>query len=54
MVEAARKELKRVRLLQAIQEAAGSWKDEGHPELVEKGTYLWVRELREEENRKCC
>jgi hypothetical protein len=54
MAEAARKELKRIQLLQAIQETAGAWKDEDHPELVEKGTDLWVRELREGENRRCC
>lgn len=51
---AKRKELKRIRLLKAIQEAAGAWKDEDHPELAEKGTYRWVRELREGENRRCC
>lgn len=44
---AKRKELKRIRLLKAIKEAAGAWKDEDHLELVEKGTYQWVRELRE-------
>ncbi len=54
MVGKKKKELKRIQLLQAIQEAAGAWKDEGHPELVEKGTYQWVRELRERRNRRCC
>lgn len=43
--------MKRTQLLRAIQEAAGVWKDEDHPELVEKGTYQWVREQREEENK---
>jgi len=52
VVEATRKELKRVQLLQALQEAAGSWKDEDHPELVEKGTYQWVREQREAEEER--
>jgi len=41
-------------LLQALREAAGAWKDEDHPELVEKGTYQWVRELREKEHKRCC
>jgi len=41
-------------LLRALREAAGVWKDEDHPELVEKGTYQWVRELREKENKGCC
>jgi len=31
VVEATRKELKRIQFLQALQEAAGSWKDENHP-----------------------
>lgn len=47
VVEATRKELKRVKFVQALQEAAGSWKDEDHPELKQKGTYRWVREQRE-------
>ena len=52
VVEATRKELKRIQFLQALQEAAGSWKDEDHPELKEKGTYKWVREQREMENTR--
>jgi len=52
VVEATRKELKRVQFLQALQEAAGSWKDEDHPELKERGTYQWVREQRELEDRR--
>ena len=50
VVEATKKELKRIQFLQALQEAAGSWKDEEHPELQEKGTYQWVREQRETED----
>jgi len=52
VVEAARKELKRIQFLQALQEAAGAWRDEDHPELVEKGTYQWVREQRQEEDKR--
>lgn len=52
VVEATRKELKRIQFLQALQEAAGSWRDEEHPELVKKGTYQWVREQRDEENKR--
>lgn len=52
VVEATRKELKRIQLLQALKEAAGAWKDEDHPELKEKGTYQWVREQRREENER--
>jgi metal-responsive CopG/Arc/MetJ family transcriptional regulator len=49
VVEATRKELKRIQFLQALKEAAGSWKDKDHPELKEKGTYLWVREQRQQD-----
>lgn len=52
VVEATRKELKRIQFLQALQEAAGAWKDEDHPELVQKGTYGWVRQQREEEDKR--
>ena len=52
VVEATRKELRRIQLLQALRKTAGAWKDEDHPELVKKGTYQWVREQREEENRR--
>jgi len=52
VVEATRKELKRIQFLETLQEVAGSWKDEEHPELVEKGTYQWVRDQREMEDRR--
>ena len=52
VVEATRKELKKIQLLQALQEAAGSWKDEDYPELKEKGTYQWVRDQRELEEKR--
>ena len=49
---ATEKELKRIKLLKAIEEAAGTWKDKDHPELVKKGTYRWVRKLRREDERR--
>lgn len=52
VVEATRKELKRIQFLEALREAAGSWKDEDHPELKERGTYQWVRDQREMEDRR--
>ena len=52
VVEATRKELKRIQLLKALQEAAGSWKDENHPALKEKGTHQWVRDQREMEEER--
>lgn len=52
ITDAARKELKRIQLQKALERAAGSWKDEDHPELKEKGTHQWVRDLREETERR--
>ncbi len=52
VVEATRKELKKIQFLEALREAAGSWKDENHPEFKEKGAYQWVRDQREMENRR--
>lgn len=52
VAEAAWKELKRLRLQRALDRAAGVWKDEDHPELVERGTYHWVRETREGANER--
>jgi metal-responsive CopG/Arc/MetJ family transcriptional regulator len=48
VVEATRKELKRIQLQKALEKAAGAWKDEDHPEIKQKGTYQWVKDLREE------
>jgi hypothetical protein len=52
VVEATRKELKRIQLQKALEKAAGAWKDEDHPEIKEKGTYQWVRDLREEAEKR--
>jgi len=52
ITEIARKELKRIRLQRALDKAAGAWKDDDHPELKEKGTYRWVRDLREEAEQR--
>lgn len=51
ITEAARKELKRIRLERVLEKAAGAWKDEDHPEL-KKGTYQWVRDFREEAEKR--
>ena len=45
IAEATNRELKRARLQIAMEKAAGYWKDEDHPDLKEKGTYQWVRDL---------
>lgn len=52
VVEATKKELKRIKLIKALEAAAGSWEDKDHPEIVEKGTYEWIRELREKDNER--
>lgn len=51
MAQAARRELKRLRLLKALERAAGSWKDRDHPEL-KSGASKWVDDLRTEDERR--
>ena len=48
---AAKRELKRLRLLQALERAAESWKDKDHPEL-RKGSAGWVEKQRKENERR--
>jgi hypothetical protein len=45
LVQAAERELMRLRQLKALKAAVGIWKDEDHPELKD-GAYAWVRKLR--------
>jgi len=52
ITKATRKELKRIRLQKALERAAGAWKDEDHPELEKKGTSQWVRNFREESEKR--
>jgi hypothetical protein len=47
LTRAAEKELMRLRQLKALDAAAGSWKDENHPELRD-GSGDWARSLRRE------
>lgn len=51
LAQAARKELKRLGMLRALERAAGSWKDKEHPEL-KKGAAQWVEGLRKEDERR--
>jgi hypothetical protein len=46
VTQATRKELNRLKLERALDNAAGAWSDDRHKELVQKGTYGWIRELR--------
>lgn len=48
--QAAERELKRLRMLKALERAAGSWKEEDHPELT-GGAARWVAELRRLDER---
>ncbi len=47
LVDAASQELRRLRQLKALKQAAGAWKTKDHPEL-KAGAASWVRELRSE------
>jgi hypothetical protein len=50
LVETARAELRRRRLLAFLREEAPAWKPEKHPELS-AGSEAWVRNLRQESDR---
>jgi len=51
LTQAAEKELRRLRQVRALQNLAGAWKDNDHPEL-KKGAAHWVRELRKKSDRR--
>jgi hypothetical protein len=51
LARAARNELKRLRMLKALERAAGSWKDKDHPEL-RRGAAPWVEGLRKSDERR--
>ncbi len=51
LVQAAQKELVRLRQIRALEAAAGSWKDKDHPEL-KHGAVKWVKRLRRDYNRR--
>ncbi len=51
LVEAARKELNRLRLEQVLTKTVGVWKDKDHPEL-KKGSAHWVTQLRKDEESR--
>ena len=46
-----KKELRRLQQINALEGAAGTWKDKDHPEL-KAGAAKWVRELRKESERR--
>jgi metal-responsive CopG/Arc/MetJ family transcriptional regulator len=45
LTEAARKEVRRLRMLNALEEASGAWKAKDHPEL-EAGAAKYVEKVR--------
>ena len=47
LVETARAEIRRRKLLQFLESEEAAWKDEDHPELA-RGSAAWVRGLRQE------
>jgi hypothetical protein len=47
LVETARAEIRRRKLLQFLESEEPAWKDEDHPELA-RGSTAWVRGLRQE------
>ena len=51
LAQAAEKDLMRLRQLKALEAAAGSWKDEDHPEL-RHGAAKWVDKLRRQGGKR--
>lgn len=51
LADLASREVRRLRLLKALKRAAGSWKDEDHPEL-KNGAAAWIEQLRQEDEER--
>lgn len=51
LAAAAWREVKRLRMLDALEQATGSWKSKDHPEL-RQGSASFVRKLRAENERR--
>lgn len=51
LAEVAEREIARLRQLRALERAAGSWKDEAHPEL-KAGAAKWIETLREQDEER--
>ena len=51
LTEAAWKEVRRLRMLQVLEEASGAWKDKDHPEL-KGGAAKYVEEIRKEGEKR--
>lgn len=51
LVQAAERELMRVKQLRALDATTGSWKDADHPEL-KSGSEKWIKTLRQANERR--
>ncbi|MGO8791096.1 MAG: hypothetical protein ACLQVL_27455 [Terriglobia bacterium] len=51
LAQAAERELMRLRQLKALEDAAGSWKDQDHPDL-KHGAAKWVDKLRRQDEKR--
>ena len=51
LTEAAWKEVRRLRMLNALEDASGAWKDKDHPEL-KGGAARYVEKIRKEEEKR--
>jgi hypothetical protein len=51
LTQAAEKELVRLRQIKALETAAGTWRDQDHPEL-KQGAAKWVKQLRQDYDRR--
>jgi Arc/MetJ-type ribon-helix-helix transcriptional regulator len=51
ITSAVQRELRRMQQIRALEKFAGSWKDQGHPEL-QQGASNWVQGLRQESERR--
>jgi Arc/MetJ-type ribon-helix-helix transcriptional regulator len=51
LTEAAWKEVRRLRMLKALEQASGAWKDKDHPEL-QAGASKYVEKIRKEDEKR--
>ena len=53
IAQVLKERLQQLRIIKAIDKAAGAWKNEDHPELAGRnGTKKWIKNLREESGRQ--
>ena len=52
LTDAAKEHLKRLKLERALDNAAGAWRDQDHPEFAKGGTAPWVADKRKEDEQR--